>query len=111
MTSGVEQHPQRRRPLVALVLAVVALVVGVGVGVDAHASTAGGQVAATRVEVNEVTAGPVVAVSEDIAAGEGRRTTTHALDVAIGSRVAPRATSTIDDLAGAACSFSARPGA
>jgi hypothetical protein len=73
------------------VLAVLALVVGVGVGVDAHASSSGGQVAGTRVAAHELLAGPVVAASEDIAAGEGRRTTTRAADVATGLRVAPRA--------------------
>ena len=94
MTSGVEQHGQPRRLFVALVAAVLALVVGVGVGVDAHASSSGGQVAGTRVATHELLAGPVVAASGDVLAGEGRRTTTPAADVAIGSRVAPQATPT-----------------
>ncbi|MBW3613905.1 MAG: hypothetical protein KY439_01160 [Actinobacteria bacterium] len=93
MTSGVEQHQQHRRLLVALVVAVLAVVVGVGVGVDAHASSSRGQVAGTRVAAHELLAGPVVAASEDVLAGEGRRTTTGAADLVVGSRVAPNTAS------------------
>lgn len=89
MTPAVERPAHHRRLLVALIAAVLALVVGIGAGVDAHASTAAGQVAGTRVAAHELLAGPVVAASEDIAAGEGRRTTTLAPDVATGLRVAP----------------------
>ena len=90
MTFGVERLEHPRRLLVALITAVLALVVAVGAGVDAHASTAGGQVAGNAVAAHELLAGPVVAASEDIAAGEGRRTTTLAPDDATGSRVAPQ---------------------
>ena len=93
MTFGVERLEHHRRLLVALVLAIAALVVGVGVGVVAHASSSGGQVAGTRVAAHKLAAGPVVAASEDVLAGEGRGTTTLAADVAIGSRVAPNTAS------------------
>jgi hypothetical protein len=89
MSPAVEHREHHRRFLVAVVLSVLALVVGVGVSVDAHASSSGGQVAGTRVAGQELLAGPVVAASENITPGEGRRTTTLQLDVAIGSRVAP----------------------
>ncbi|MGH9223336.1 MAG: hypothetical protein ACRD2W_06030 [Acidimicrobiales bacterium] len=92
MTFGVEQHGQPRRLLVALMLAVLAVVVGVGVGVDAHASSPAGQVAGTRVAAHELLAGPVVAASGAVLAGQGRATTTARPDVAIGSRVAPNTT-------------------
>lgn len=97
VTSGVERLEQHRRLLVALLIAVLALVVGVGVGVDAHASSPGGEVAGTRVKAHDLLAGPVVAAVEDVLAGEGRRPTTQALDVAIGSRVAPNTAGLADD--------------
>jgi hypothetical protein len=93
MTTSVEQHGQPRQLLVALLAAVLALVVGVGVGVDAPASSTSTQVAGSRVAAHELLAGPVVAAVEDIAPGESRRTTTQAVDVAMGSRVAPNTAS------------------
>lgn len=93
MSTSVEQHPQHRRLLVTLVAAVLTFVVGVGVSVDAHASTAGGQVPGSRVAAHDHPARPVVAASEDVLAGQGRRTTTPQPDVAIGSRVAYEAVS------------------
>lgn len=99
MSTALEQHPRHRRLLVALVTAVAALVIGVAVGVDAPGSSSGGQVAGTRVAAHELLAGPVVAAFEDIAPGEDRRTTTRAVDVAIGSRVAPQTADDLVDLA------------
>lgn len=88
VTSGLERLEHDRQLLVALAAAVLALVVGIGAA--AHASSPASQVSGTRVAAHVLLAGPVVAASEDVSAGEGRRTTTRTADVAIGSRVPPQ---------------------
>lgn len=95
VSTAIEQQPQHRRLLVALVAGVLAIVVGIvvgiGVGVDAHASTAGGPVPGTRVAAIHTDTDAVVASSSDVLPGDRRARAPDYDQIASGSSVAAEA--------------------
>lgn len=84
------RHPAALRPAVALLVAVLAILVGAAHRVDTHASTGRAVVAGTRVRVHDPAQQAVVGATRTVLAGQGRETSAVAAGAAIGSRVAPR---------------------
>lgn len=83
-------QPPTAAVLVAVVLAVLAIVVGAAGRVDTQASTTTGQVAGTRVRASTPLHQGAVEAAQAVVAGQGRETTVVAAGAAIGSRVAPQ---------------------